>query len=298
MMLMRILVLLSMIFWLGCQQTPTKVFQSVPTQVKEGADAKTKAEIQLTEQTVLVDARPAFDFSVSHLNGSINLRPEDFTQRESPMLGYLDADTFSLARYLARKGISPETPVVVVGRGLQGNGEEGRVAWTLKYLGVKDVSFASIDYFSIPLTTAEAPPKAAVPIWKPQVDETLQTERQPFISEMMRPRIDEDSTVIIDVRSAEEYLGKVSSKTTKPPPDIGAINIPWTEFFARNGLVNETIKTKLQSQGITEARKILVIANKGIESGAVTLALRMLGYGKASNYSGGYLELTSQKILK
>ncbi len=292
-----ILILISMIFWLGCQQTPTKVFQSVPTQVK-GSETKSGGEIQVKDTTVLIDARPAFDYSVAHLNGAINLKPDDFTQRESPLLGYLEKDTFSIARYLARKGISPETPVVVVGRGLQGNGEEGRVAWTLKYLGVKDVKFASIDYFSMPLTTAEAPPKAAVPIWKPEIDETLLVDRTHFVTEMMKPRMDEHGLVIIDVRPVEEYLGKVSSKDTKPPPDIGAINIPWTEFFARNGLVQETIKSKLQTQGITEDRKIMVIANKGIESAAVTMALRQLGYSKATNYAGGYLELTAQKIPK
>jgi thiosulfate/3-mercaptopyruvate sulfurtransferase len=235
---------------------------------------------------------------VAHLNGAINLRPEDFTQRETPLLGLLDKDIFGLGRYLARKGIGPQTPVVVVGRGLYGFGEEGRVAWTLKYLGVENVRFASIDYFSMPLTTAEAPPKAPAVIWKPQPVEDLQVSRKDFIHEVMSPRADANSTVIMDVRPSEEYLGKVSSKTVKPPPDIGAINIPWTEFFARSGLVNETIKSKLQSQGITEGRKILVIANKGMESAAVTMALRELGYNKAANYSGGYLELTATPLPK
>jgi thiosulfate/3-mercaptopyruvate sulfurtransferase len=183
-----------------------------------------------------------------------------------------------------------------VGRGLQGGGEEGRVAWTLRYLGVQNVKFASIDYFSMPLTAAEAPPKAPAVIWKPEINEDLQISRSEFVHEMMSPRMDTNATVIVDVRPAEEYLGKVSSKSVKPPPDIGAINIPWTEFFARNGTVNDSIKTKLQSLGITENRKILLIANKGIESAAVTLALRDLGYSKARNFSGGYLELTASPI--
>ena len=276
--------------WVGCQQKPTKVYQSVPTQVKEQETGK-PAEIKLTEQTFLVDARPAFDYSVAHLNGSINLRPEDFTQKEEAVQGLLDKDLFGLARYLARKGISPETPIGVVGRGLQGGGEEGRVAWTLQYLGVKNVRFAAIDYFSMPLTTAEAPPKAAAVIWKPELNEGLLITRNEFINEMMKPRVDANSTVIIDVRTSEEYLGKVQPKNMKAPPDINAINIPWTEFFHKNGLINTEFKAKLQSLTITEARRILVIANKGIESAAVTLALREMGYSKAQNYAGGYREL-------
>jgi thiosulfate/3-mercaptopyruvate sulfurtransferase len=195
---------------LGCQQTPTKVYQQVPTSAK-GADP---LAIAITDKTVIVDARPAFEYSVSHLNGAINLRSEDFTQRETPFLGLLELDLFQLTRYLGRIGIGPNTPVVVVGRGPQGAGEEGRVAWTLKYLGVKDVKFASIDHFSLPLTSAEAPPKASVTIWKPEVDESLQISKDDFVAEMKKPRTTADAPVIIDVRSSEEYLGKVTSSQT------------------------------------------------------------------------------------
>lgn len=287
-----ILILLSIGFLVGCKQAPTKVYQSVPTQVKE-SEAK---DIKITDKTVIVDARPAFEYTVAHLNGAINLRPEDFTQKEAPFFGYLDKDTFGLARYLASKGISPETPVVVVGRGLKGQGEEGRVAWTLKYLGVKDVRFASIDYFSMPLTSAEAPPREPTTIWKPDMDESLQVSRSEWIQAMKMPRVDMASPVLMDVRSAEEYLGKVSSKSQKSPPDVGAINVPWTEFFQKNGLVNETVKVRLQEVGITPERKIFVIANKGIESAAVTMALRELGFSKAANYAGGYVELMVSPI--
>jgi 3-mercaptopyruvate sulfurtransferase SseA len=45
------------------------------------------------------------------------------------------------------------------------------------------------------------------------------------------------------------------------------------------------------SVGITENKEIFVIGNQGIESAAVTLALRDLGYKLAANYAGGYVEL-------
>lgn len=286
-------ILLSVILFTGCQQLPTKVFEQSPTQTKAPAQS---GEIQITSETVIVDARPAFDYSVSHLNGSLPLRPEDFTQREEKFRGLLESDHFSLARRLARLGIGPDTPVVVVGRGLQGRGEEGRVAWTLKRLGVKNVKFAAIDYFSIPLSSAEAPPRANVPIWKPAGDETLEVSRQVFLPTVTKPRTGANAPVIIDVRPSEEYLGKVSSRQTKPPPDIGAINIPWTEFFRQNGLPNESVKPRLESIGITADRPVYVISNQGIESAAVTMVLREWGFKRAANYSGGYVELMSGKF--
>lgn len=281
-----------MIFAVGCQQAPTKVYQSTPTQVKNIGTS----EIPIMEQTVIVDARPAFDYSVSHINGSIPLRPEDFTQREEKFRGLLEGDHFALARRLARLGMSPETPVVVVGRGLQGKGEEGRVAWTLKRLGLKNVRFAAIDYFSIPLSNAEAPPKANVTIWKPEEDESLEVSRKDFVQAFTKPRLTNDSPIIIDVRPSDEYLGKVSSHLVKAPPDIGAINIPWTEFFRQNGLRNESVKSKLESIGVTSNRVIYVVSNQGIESAAVTMALREMGYNKAANFAGGYVELMAGKF--
>ncbi len=289
-----LVLILSLGFMVGCQQTPTKVYQSTPVQIKEGE--KKTSEIQISDKTVIVDARPAFDYSVSHLNGSIPLRPEDFTQREEKFKGLLDLDRFALARRLARLGISPETPVVVVGRGLKGDGEEGRVAWTLKRLGVKDVRFAAIDFFSIPLSTAEAPPKNSVAIWKPVEDESLEVSREQFMKDIMKPRAGGDATVVIDVRRSDEYLGKVvSDRRVKGAPDIGAINIPWNEFFLSNGLRNESIKSRLEGIGIHSQQRIYVISNRGYRSAAVTLALRELGYSKASNFAGGYVELLNSK---
>ncbi|MEZ0391461.1 MAG: sulfurtransferase [Pseudobdellovibrionaceae bacterium] len=275
--------------FVACKQVPTKVYQSQPVTSKEAGGG-----IVISEKTVILDARPAFEYSLAHLNGAIHLRPEDFNQKESPFYGLLDADHFALARRLARLGITPETPVVVVGKGPQGYGEEGRMAWTLKYLGVKDVKFAAQEHFSLPLSTAEAPPKQNAPIWKPSEDETLQVSKADFLAQTKKSKTPADAVVIIDVRSSSDYLGKGGKEAIKTP-DIGAINIPWTEFFTAKGLVNPNVKSRLESIGITAERKIFVIAWQGFESAAVTLALRDLGYSKAANFSGGYLQLSSRK---
>ncbi|PIS10795.1 MAG: ABC transporter ATP-binding protein [Bdellovibrio sp. CG10_big_fil_rev_8_21_14_0_10_47_8] len=277
-------------FFMACQQKPTKVFETVPTKAHENGE-----EIKITENTVILDARPAFDYAVAHLNGALNVRPEDFTQKEMPFIGLLEKDLFYHARRLARMGIGPETPVVVVGRGPMGIGEEGRVAWTLRYMGVRHVQFVAIDYFELPLTTVEAPPRASVPMWKPELDESLIVDRTQFIKESIKAKGYADPPVVIDVRPVKEYLGKVRSPYFRTSPDIGAINIPWDEFFDSKGLPNAGIRKKLEEVHITAEKKILVIANIGIESAAVTLALRDLGYHRAANFAGGYLELVNLK---
>ena len=281
--------LVAILLFASCLQKPTKVYQTVPTQVK-GEGAGFSVGITLTDKAVIVDARPSFDFAVSHLNGAIHLPPEDFNQHEPAFRGVLEIDKFFHARRLARLGISSDTPVVVVGRGPLGNGEEGRVAWTLKVLGLKDVSFVGQGFFSLPLTTAEAPPRAPVPIWKPQIEESLTVSKADFLRASHVPRSALSAPIIIDVRSADEYLGKTKI-FERPLPNLSAINIPWTEFFDSKGLTSSSMNERLNAVGVTKIRVIYVISNMGIESAAVTMALRGLGFHKASNFSGGYQEL-------
>jgi thiosulfate/3-mercaptopyruvate sulfurtransferase len=281
----KILSLPILLLLLGCQLAPTKVYESNSPKTKDSQ------EIAVTEQTVFVDARPAFEYSVSHLNGAIPLRPEDFTQRETPFLGLLELDLFSLTRHIARLGIAPDSPVVVVGRGPEGKGEEGRVAWTLKYLGVKNVRYAAVSYFTRPLTASEAPPRPNATIWKPEVDESLVISRAEVIREIKKTHQVSEAPVIVDVRPSDEYL-----KPKAGTPDFGTINIPWTEFLTSKGLPKLEMKAKLEAIGVTANRKVILISNQGIESAAVTLVMRDLGYSKATNFSGGYLELLSKKF--
>lgn len=269
----------------GCQSKPTKIYDSVEARVRDGEKAS------VTAQHVIVDARPSFEFSVSNVPGSVNLRWDEFTQPQEPFRGLFEADLFFHTRKLARFGIGPDTPVIVVGRGPQGGGEEGRVAWTLKFLGVKNVSFMHIDSFDRGQLAASVEPRKPAPIWKPQPDETLIIAKPEFLKKVTTPRADLNSPVIMDVRSTAEYLGKVPGPFRQAAPDIGATNIPWTEFITSQGLSRLEIKAQLESTGIHAGREIYVISNRGVESAAVTMVLRQLGYSKAANFAGGYAEL-------
>ncbi len=149
------LMIFSSIFLLSCQTKPTKMYES--QELKSRLQAMGDIYNNQNIQQVIVDARPAFDFNLSKINGSINLRWEEFTQRDEELRGVFERDLYFHSRRLARYGINPETPVTIVGRGLQGGGEEGRLAWTLKYMGIKNVRFLHIDAFDRSPSVKEAP---------------------------------------------------------------------------------------------------------------------------------------------
>ncbi len=290
---MKIILVILSLALTQCVNQPPK-----PTVLSESpvlrAQTAEPDEIVLSDKLVIVDARPYFEYSMSHLPNSLHLRWEDFSQVKEPVRGLLEKDTFFLTRRLARLGISPDTPVVVVGRGPAGLGEEGRMAWTLKYLGVKDVRFCVVDYFQTNLVNSPSAPLPNAPIWKPNIDESLVISRDEFLKHVVRSK-DAENSILIDVRPSLEFLGKVKRYAfSKRIPDVGAINIPWTEFFTAKGFPKADFREQLTSLGITPEKRVVVVSDFGAESAAVTLALRDLGYKRATNFAGGYMELVGK----
>lgn len=265
---------------MGCQQLPTKVTSQEPLMGEN-----VTAETLMKENPVILDARPAFEFNLAHAPGAINVRWEDFSQQSARSRGLLQSDLFSLARRLSLVGVNPETPVVVLGKGSQGGGEEGRIAWTLKVLGVKSVyTLLHTSYREMNLNAnRDVPPVQNKPYWKPVVAEELTVDLKSFKAEVTQA---DKAVVVLDVRSAQEFaLRNISgSKSVK----ASVVNMEWREFFGEKGLPVKTVERALYEKGISKDTKVLVISNHGVRSGAVVYALNYLGFKKVSNFAGGY----------
>lgn len=261
----------------GCQLKPTKVTQQEPVM----SDSQFAEKI-MKDRPVLLDVRPAFEFNLSHVPGAVNVRWEDFSQQDPRSRGLLDKDLFGLARRLSLIGIDPETKVVVLGKGTQGAGEEGRIAWTLKVLGVREV-YTLVHSSYRAMNPKEEPLVQNKPYWKPQIQEALTVSYKEFKNLVEKA---EPGTVVLDVRLPEEFkLRNISAtKGVKAPVEY----LEWKDFFGEKGLPTPAVTAKLAAKGITKDTRILVISNHGVRSGAVTYALQFLGFEKARNFAGGY----------
>jgi thiosulfate/3-mercaptopyruvate sulfurtransferase len=268
----------------ACAIKPTQVYEKKQAQSLVGKDSP----VTVDESVVLIDARTAFEYSSAKVPGSLWLDWQEFGHKEPSMKGVLRADLYREARMLAQKGIGPETSVIVIGNGFQGKAEEGRLAWTLKYLGIKNIHFAPISFFNMPMTVAPAEPRKAVAIWKPAYNESLIVTATEFTNNFKRPI--EKRALILDVRSEKEYLGR-DDKDRKLNINFEALNIPWQNFLTGDFQINPHIKGQIKALGIDESREIYVISNHGVRSALVTLVLQEQGYKKAANFAGGYLQL-------
>ncbi len=277
----------------GCALKPTVVKETMSLDstkfiVKSGLP-------QIGENTLVVDARSAFDFNLVHLPGSIPLRFED--------LGPLKPNKIAVdqvVRRLSLKGVAPNKEILIVGNGPgpNGRGEESRLAWALLYLGFKNVQVARIENYSKLLTTAASEPRKNEPMWvAPPVRHNWVTDAKKF-KEAVTRRLKGSRVVILDVRSSKEYLRRRGSSGPHQTPHVEAMNIEWREFFTEGGWVNPSMKQRLQEVGVQLSDEIFVISDKGERSSSVSWALLQLGFDRVFNYLGGYQDLLSEPSLK
>ncbi len=293
---LRSIALVLTLLTLACQTTPTKVQEQA--EPNWSLLQKNAVEpIEIDERTVLVDARSAFDYSLSHIPSAINLPWEEFAQPKNRAPGLVTADVGGLIKQLALKGLSPEVRVIVVGNGLKGQGEEGRVAWSLLHLGFRDVQVANIEQFHFGWTQVEAPPRENRPEWQANVRSQMvagKDEVMRIATQKLGPG-ERLSARILDVRSRQEYFAKTPKGEGYVTPDLNAIHIPWEQFFTNEGRPKRDMKNQLLSMGWQPNDRIVVISNKGLRSGAVAFSLMSIGFRNVANATGGYVELTTHK---
>ena len=275
----------------SCAQSPTKTYNKNEINKSILANGLQKP-IQINDKTVILDAREPFEFAIAHLPRSVNLQWQDFSDVRGPLPGRLKSDVKESARRLSLLGVSPESQVVVVGNGVAGNGQEGRLAWTLLYLGLENVQTAQIDSLDLSYTNLVEPPRENAKPWEPKVVSSLVASRNEVIK-IATAKFDGKS-FIIDVRSRAEYFSK-NRDLQYEAPDLRALHIEWKEFYNSQGRPNLAIQQQLMAVGVQKDSRIIVISNNGLRSGAVAYALLAQGYQNVSNFAGGYSELLSKK---
>ncbi len=316
---LKLSLVLGPLLFSGCAMKPTKT-DSQNNRRYFAESTKGLSDLDFSNDAKIIDARPAFAHSLGFIPGAARIQWSDFTQAEEAQRGILQSDLSVLTRRLAALGVGPEMSLTVLGRGLEGEGEEGRVAWMLAYLGVNKVQFADINSVkgkfkfaksdpgfspmgqveqhrdakekaTLEQADAATPRVKAVPPWAPQVDSSLLATRDEVVSVINGGVV----ARIIDVRSESDYTNKTGLGVVRAIPNMGAINIHWKEFLTAQGRPRIAFKKKLESVGIKPEQRIIVVSENGVSSAAVTMCLRAMGYNNSSNYSGGLIDLISTK---
>ncbi len=178
----------------------------------------------------ILDVRDPKSFAANHIPGAISAPYGSFrgpagNPGELPELAKLTTLVQSL-------GLSPATHAVIVSSGADQTdfGSAARVYWTLKVLGLKELSILNggikaWEAAKLPLNSQ--PVRIAASAFKPSIDKTWVATR-----EEVRQAVLSNSAQLVDARPAAFFEGQTRHQAAKYPGTLkGAVNLEHSRWF-------------------------------------------------------------------
>ncbi len=245
-------------------------------------------------RAVIVDARDWQMYEEGHLPGAISVPWIELAQMPKSPLARSSAE---MAEILTSRGIPSDSWVVVYGAGQDGFGEEGRLFWTLSYLGHQKVSvldggLAAWKRANFPVTTEG--PQRPNKKFRAGTDLSARIDKVTLTAALAANKVK-----LLDVRDRDEFEGAIKYGEVRGGHIPGAISLPWKQFFAKDGtlLPKPELQSLLSARGISVDESLVVYCTGGVRSGFAFLALKVAGAKKVANYDGSFWEWSSDKAL-
>jgi thiosulfate/3-mercaptopyruvate sulfurtransferase len=195
-----------------------------------------------------------------------------------------------------KSGISDNTTVVLYGD--NNNWFAAYALWQLKYFGHKDVRLMNGGRKKWELEgrafTKDAAQPTATHYKAGSADESVRARR-----EIIFDTLDKKNRYLVDVRSPDEFSGKViappgMSETAQRGGHIpGAASIPWSKAANDDGTFksyDELVKL-YEGQGVKSDRETIAYCRIGERSSHTWFVLKyLLGFEKVRNYDGSWTE--------
>ena len=233
----------------------------------------------------IVDLRPAADYAKGHVPGAVNV-DEAGLRNTSDTETYLPAPD-AVAALVSRLGIERGTRVVAYDSA--GGRSATRLWYCLTVFGhdrfsLVDGGWAKWEREQRPVATEV--PTIAAGRWKPSprpgsmsCPTSLVLGRKP-------------GTVVLDVRSKDEYSGAKSMTPGKPGGRVpGAVHVEWLENLEpETGLFRgaNDLRELYRSRGVTPDKEIVTYCQSGGRASLSLFALHLLGYRRIKMYYGSF----------
>ncbi len=247
----------------------------------------------LPANALVIDLRPAEEFARGHLAGAVHLDLWGLSlidTSEAP----LNAFMWMIGHLFSLRGVTPDRPVVVYEK--DSGMRAARAFWFLEYLGHPAVQVldGGIDAWVKAGRTRTTECVAPVPsTWHGTPDASkLATWRQ-VLDQLPNPE-----TAIIDTRSDAEYFGE-AVRARRGGAIPGAVHLEWTKNLGPDGAFKpkDQLREMYESRGVTPEKEVLTYCQGGYRAAHAYLALRILGYPNARNYTGSWKEWGDREDL-
>lgn len=247
----------------------------------------------LADGAVVLDARGEKAWKAGHAPGSAPIDWKDHRAswgRE----GRLSPDTGALGRALGALGVADDRPVLVLGAGKDGWGEEGRIYWMLDHLGHPDVRIVDGGWpvwtaAGLPVVTDSARPAAGT--FTPRRDEAARADVAEVAAGL------DGGVVFWDTREAREYAGETPYMEPRGGHLPGAKHLWFKDLLTESGTLKNRgeLKALLAARGIPLDQPVVAYCTGGVRSGFAYAVLKELGAASPANYDGSMWEWAADK---
>jgi thiosulfate/3-mercaptopyruvate sulfurtransferase len=242
-----------------------------------------------------VDYNPSASYVLGHIPGAVLVDWRkglvDLTKRD-----IISKESFE--NLLQSMGVDDDTTLIVYGDFK--NWFAAFAFWLCKYYGVKDVRLMNGSrkkwYEEDRPISSDSPSYARGTFKASDPVKSIRTSMS-----YVREILDSDNNkILVDVRSEDEYMGKVSA-----PPGYtteygqldghipGAVNLPWDRALNEDGTFKSMTELKelYESIGITPNKEIITYCRIGERSAHTWFVLKyLLGYPYVKSYDGSWME--------
>lgn len=249
----------------------------------------------------VLDAREPGDFERGRIPGAQNLPWQLFVSGEAS--GVLVDNDEHHQNLLQRAGVFAEKPVLIYGNWSAPGawGEEGRLFWTLEYLGHGKVHIlkGGIAAWEGAKRAVERGAVVSPPASPGDFQVQRRASRRASTAELARSLNSSQRPVILDSRERVEYEGQVKYGESRAGHIPGAHHLEWRALFDGNGDLrsDDELRRLLADFGATKESPIVAYCTGGVRSGFVYAALRHLGFAKVQNYDGSMWDWTRDPDL-
>ncbi len=233
-------------------------------------------------------------YDAGHIAGAVALNWQ--TQLQNQTLRDI-ATKEEFAGLLSGAGVGQDTRVVLYGD--NNNWFAAYAFWLFKYYGHDNVSLMNGGrkkwLAEERPTTTDVPSYAKTSYKVGYVNADLRADR-----DYIKARLEQEGFGLVDVRSVDEYTGKIiappgMSETAQRPGHIpGASNIPWSQAVAEDGTYKskEELEKLYGAKGIGGSKNdVVAYCRIGERSSHTWFALKyILGFQNVRNYDGSWTE--------
>lgn len=248
------------------------------------------------DDVTLIDLRPAEDFAFGHIRGARHLDIYGVSLNDTSPAP-LEAFLSIFNGPFGARGVSRDRPVVIYDH--ESGERAARAVWLLSVLDHPDVKLLDGGTQAWvasghPLVRVE---EAAAPVPPEKAPPTPPPFRGGRRLEYLATRfdvghaIDDDATIIVDVRRASEHLG-TEKRARRVGTVPGAVHVFWRDHLDDHGALRpaDTVRALYVSKGVTPDKSIIAFCQGGYRSASTFLALTALGYPRVRNYVGSWGE--------